>query len=195
MIIGTTKHEFTTTTYAPQLRSISKEDAIRMLESRYGDATSRFVDLVGKAYPGYKTADLLDLDFTFRPSALEQAMRKCRQNGAPVYLYMFCWESPVLDGILRSTHCMEIPFVFNNAGRHASMTGGGKQALELAAKMSHSWANFARTGNPNTEELPEWEEFDCTDRATMLFDNESRIAHNHDKELIDFIRTFPTRGF
>ena len=195
MIIGTTKHEFTTTTYAPQLRSISKEDAIRMLESRYGDATSRFVDLVGKAYPGYKTADLLDLDFTFRPSALEQAMCKCRQNGAPVYLYMFCWESPVLDGILRSTHCMEIPFVFNNAGRHASMTGGGKQALELAAKMSHSWANFARTGNPNTEELPEWEEFDCTDRATMLFDNESRIAHNHDKELIDFIRTFPTRGF
>ena len=59
----------------------------------------------------------------------------------------------------------------------------------------HGACSIKRYGNPNTEELPEWEEFDCTDRATMLFDNESRIAHNHDKELIDFIRTFPTRGF
>ena len=59
-------------------------------------------------------------------------MIKARQGGAPVYTYMFAWESPVLDGILRSTHCMEIPFVFNNADIHASMTGGGKDALELA---------------------------------------------------------------
>ena len=50
---------------------------------------------------------------------------------------------------------MEIPFVFNNADIHASMTGGGKDALELADRMSQAWINFARTGDPNTEELPQ----------------------------------------
>ena len=62
-----------------------------------------------------------------------------------------------MDGILRSTHCMEIPFVFNNVVRHASMTGGGKAAQVLADKMSSAWLNFAVRGSPNTEGLPEWE--------------------------------------
>ena len=195
LIIGTTRHEFTMTTYVPAMRNISREDAVKILEKSYGEGTARFLELFGKAYPGYKPADLLDADFVFRPGALEQAIRKCRQGGAPVYMYMFNWESPVLDGILRSTHCMEIPFVFNNATRHASMTGGGEDAVRLAAKMSRSWANFARTGRPEAEGLPEWTAFDCENRATMFFDNECRIVCNHDKELIDFIRQYPTRGF
>ncbi|MGN1211132.1 MAG: carboxylesterase/lipase family protein [Candidatus Cryptobacteroides sp.] len=195
MIIGTTRHEFTMTTYVPAFREISRDDAVKFLENKYGDGTSKFMELFAKAYPGYKPADLLDADFVFRPSAIEQALRKSQQGGAPVFMYLFTWESPVLDGILRSTHCMEIPFVFNNASRHASMTGGGAEALELASKMSHCWAEFARTGKPFAEGVPEWEPFDSENRATMFFDNTCKVEYNHDKELIDFIRRYPTRGF
>lgn len=195
MIIGTTRLEFTMTTYVPAMRNISKEDAVKFLEGKYGDGTARFLELFAKAYPGYRTADLLDADFDFRPGAVEQALRKSLQGGAPVYMYMFNWESPVLDGILRSTHCMEIPFVFNNADRHASMTGGGAQALELASKMSHCWAEFARSGKPSAEGLPQWEPFEAEKRATMFFDNDCKMSYGHDKELIDFIRRYPTRGF
>ena len=110
-------------------------------------------------------------------------------------MYMFTWESPVLDGIFRSTHCMEIPFVFNNADLHASMTGGGQEAIALADKMSQAWINFARTGNPNAEGLPQWPAYNPEEGATMIFDNNCEIKYNHDKELMEFIRQFPTRGF
>ena len=126
---------------------------------------------------------------------MELANIKFRQGGAPVYTYLFAWESPVMDGILRSTHCMEIPFVFNNADVHASMTGGSEEAVALADIMSQAWINFARRGNPNTEELPQWPAYDNSDGATMFFDNTCEVKYNHDKELIGFVRQFPTRGF
>ena len=195
LLIGSTLHEFTASTYVPALRSISRDDAINYVKNSYGEKTDRFIELFAKAYPGYKPIDLIDTDFIFRPGVLEQAALKSRQGTAPAYVYMFCWESPIMDGILRSTHCMEIPFVFNNATVHASMTGGTKEAVELAAKMSRCWANFARTGNPNAEGLPEWEAFNCETMPTMIFDNECKVLYGHDKELIDFIRLFPTRGF
>lgn len=194
MMIGTTRHEFTTTTYVPALRKLSEEQAKDFLRHKYGDKTERFMELFNKAYPDHNAKDLIDTDFTFRPSALEQGRIKSEQGGAPVYMYMFTWESPVMDGILRSTHCMEIPFVFNNAITHATMTGGSAEAVALAERMSGAWINFARTGNPNASGLPKWEAFD-EKGATMIFDNTCEIRYNHDKALIDFIRTFPTRGF
>lgn len=195
MMIGTTIHEFSLSTYVPQLRTIDKSAAIEYLRTKYGEKTEEFLRLFEKTYPDYQPKDLIDTDFTFRPSAIEQAVIKARQGGAPVYTYMFVWESPVLDGILRSTHCMEIPFVFNNADIHASMTGGGKDALELAEKMSQAWINFARTGDPNTEDLPQWPAYNCSEGAAMIFNDDCEVRYNHDKELINFIRQFPTRGF
>ena len=195
IMIGTTLHEFTASTYVPEMRTISHEEAEGYLKRTYGNRTAEFVELFKDTYPGYEPKDLIDTDFIFRPNAVELANIKFRQGGAPVYTYLFAWESPVMDGILRSTHCMEIPFVFNNADLHASMTGGGEDAVRLADRMSQSWINFARTGDPNTEELPQWPAYSCCDGATMFFNNTCEVKYNHDKELIGFIRQFPTRGF
>lgn len=195
VMIGTTIHEFSMSTYVPQLRTIDKNRAAEYLRTKYGERTDEFLHLFEKTYPGYLPKDLIDTDFIFRPSAVAQAGLKARQGGAPVYMYIFAWESPVLDGILRSTHCMEIPFVFNNADLHSSMTGGGNDAVKLADRMSQSWINFAYTGNPNTGDIPEWPEYDCSERATMFFNSNCEVKYNHDKELIDFIRQFPARGF
>lgn len=195
IMIGTTLHEFTASTYVPEMRTISHEEAEGYLKRTYGNRTAEFVELFKDTYPGYEPKDLIDTDFIFRPNAVELANIKFRQGGAPVYTYLFAWESPVMDGILRSTHCMEIPFVFNNADVHASMTGGSEEAVALADIMSQAWINFARRGNPNTEELPQWPAYDNSDGATMFFDNTCEVKYNHDKELIGFVRQFPTRGF
>lgn len=109
-------------------------------------------------------------DPIFRPLALQQA--KVRSAScASVYLYQFRWESPVLDGALGSTHCMEIPFVFDNVLLHRTMTGGGEDAVELGHRISRAWTNFAKTGVPSAEGLPEWQQYP----SNMIFDIESTI--------------------
>ena len=196
VMLGTTIHEFSMSTYVPHLRTTTKEAAMEYLRAtKFGDRTEEFVEIFEKTYPDYQPKDLFDTDITFRPSTIAQANVKVAQQGAPVYMYMFTWESPVMDGILRSTHCMEIPFVFNNADLHASMTGGGKEAVELADKMSQAWINFARTGDPNAVGLPQWPAYKPEEGAIMIFDNRCEVRYNHDKELMEFVRQFPTRGF
>ena len=45
-------------------------------------------------------------DPIFKPLALRQAQDRASAGCAPVYMYQFTWESPVLDGALGSTHCL-----------------------------------------------------------------------------------------
>ena len=81
-------------------------------------------------------------------------------------------------------HCMELPFVFNNIDHCEQMTGGGKQAYALAEKMSSSWINFAKTGNPNTKGLPQWPVYTTAQGATMIFDNQCSVMNNPDGDLL-----------
>ncbi len=187
MIIGTTLHEFSASTYIPDLRNIDLQKARDILNDKYGDKTDSFIEAVAAAYPGFRPVDLFDIDTRFRQGALHQAEMKVRQKGAPVYMYLFSWESPVLDGTLRAMHCMELPFVFNNIKKSRHMTGGGEEAFRLAEKMSRAWINFARSGNPNVTSLPEWDPYDPGTGATMVFDNQCRMEYLHDRELISFI--------
>ncbi len=187
MIIGTTLHEFSASTYMPDLRNVDLHKAREILNQKYGDKTESFIEAVAAAYPGFRPVDLFDIDTRFRQGALYQAEMKARQKGAPVYMYLFSWESPVLDGSLRAMHCMELPFVFNNIHRSRHMTGGGEEASRLADKMSRAWINFARSGNPNITTLPEWDPYDPGTGATMVFDNQCRMEYHHDRELISFI--------
>jgi para-nitrobenzyl esterase len=184
-IIGTTLHEFMGSSRNPALKKATMETAKKELEKVYGEKTDDFLKAFNKAYPHYKPVDLFDIDLMFRPMAVQQASLKSAQHAAPVYMYLFSWESPVLDGIFRSCHCMELPFVFNNVYNCRSMTGGGKAAYELADKMSSVWINFAKSGNPNTEGLPKWESYDSQKGATMIFNNTCEIKYNHDKELLN----------
>lgn len=193
MMIGTTRCEFSPSTYVPMFRNADTEMAVGFLRQRYGqEGADHIIAAYAKAYPGYRPVDLIDFDTTFRPNAVRQADIKAAQGGAPVYMYLFTWESPVLNGALRSTHCMEIPFVFANAKIHASMTGGGAQAETLAGRMSDAWIAFARTGNPNTPSLPRWPAYTPDQRATMFFDNDCAVRNGHDRELLDVVAEYAT---
>lgn len=195
VIIGTTLNEFTASTYNPSLRGISIDAAKVELQKKYGDKTDEFITVFDKTYPNYKPQDLFDTDFIFRPAAIKHAILKSGQNGAPVYNYLFTWQSPVLDGILRATHCMELAFVFGNIDRCRNMTGGGSDAYLLADQMSSAWIQFAKTGNPNIPELPEWEPYTIETGATMFLDKKCEVKYNHDKELLELVNLFPFKGF
>jgi len=187
MLIGTTLHEFLGGSWNPALKNADLKTAKTELTKRYGDKADDFLSAFEKAYPKYKPIDLFDVDARFRVGAVKQANLKYAQQAAPVYMYLFTWESPVLDGMLRSSHCMELPFVFDNIYRARTMTGGGKDAYVLADKMSQAWLNFAATGNPNTKDLPKWDAYNPEKGATMVFNNQCDIWYNHDRALLDVV--------
>lgn len=185
VMIGSTKNEFMASLFVPTLRGGSAEAVQNHLKQQYGEKTEAFITAVKKAYPGdTKPTDLVDLDDMFRRSALKMAELRTSSSKAPVYMYLFTWQSPVMDGAYKAVHCMEIPFVFNNIQRCEEMTGGGKDAYTLAEKVSQAWVSFARTGNPNHKGLPAWQKYTPENGATMIFDNQCQERYHHDKEFL-----------
>ena len=91
-----------------------------------------------KAYPSKKPADALYVDTWLRTRALKTMNAKAAQNGAPVYAYVFTWETPVMGGYAMAYHCSELPFVFNNIALSETATGGGEKAKVLADKVSQA---------------------------------------------------------
>ena len=105
--------------------------------------------------------------------------QKVAQAQAPVYMYLFAWQSLALGGRPRATHTVEIPFVFDNTHIPTTMTTGGAEVKTLAAQTSEAWIAFARSGNPNHKGLPTWPAYTTAQRGTMVFDAPaSRVAND-----------------
>jgi len=183
LMVGTTKNEFMP--FIPGSRNISMDSARSRLKKQYRDKTEAYLAAVKKAYPEtIKPSDFIDIDFVFRPGAIKQADEKALPGAAPVFMYLFTWQSPVMDSVFKAFHCMELPFVFNNIQRCEEMTGGGKEAYGLAQKVSSAWVNFAKTGNPSSKELPVWPAYKTENGFTMIFDNKCEVKSHPDQELL-----------
>jgi para-nitrobenzyl esterase len=111
-----------------------------------------------------------EIDKMVRPAVKEQATIRCKDGGAPVYVYLSGYQVPTMDGSFHACHNSDIPFFFNNVEKSASMTGATEEGIALGEKMSNALLNFARTGNPNAKGLPEWPAFTPDKPATMYFD-------------------------
>lgn len=162
----------------------SEARAKAKLTERFGDRAEAVGKAFMKAYPQMTLADAYFIDIRGRSGTLNNAVLKARQGGAPVYNYIFAWQSPVMDGIGLAWHCSEIPHVFNNATIVPTATGGGEDAQAMSHRVSQAWINFARTGNPNHKDLPQWPAFTADNGATMIFNNESQVRMHHDAELL-----------
>lgn len=186
LLIGTTINEFMP--FRGGLpKNTTETQAIEAVRKVYANKTDAYIAAVKKAYPTVQPSGYLDYDLTYRPGAVRFANAKSALNSAPVYVYLFDWQSPVMDGKFKAVHCMEIPFVFSNIARCEEMTGGTKEAYALSEKMSQAWINFAKTGNPNHKGLPNWPAYNSSNTATMHFNNECKVMPQHDKELLEVV--------
>ncbi|MEM1378990.1 MAG: carboxylesterase family protein [Pseudomonadota bacterium] len=85
------------------------------------------------------------------------------ESGAPTYVYFFTRERPGAEG-LHAYHGAEIPYVF---GTSDAWLPQSNQDEALSDAMMTYWLNFARYGDPNSDQSPTWPKF-SSDQRRML---------------------------
>lgn len=184
MLIGSTETEVTWSTsqqYDPLEGDALRDHVMATLGNDDAAAAERIIELYRARRPDASGLDLHLIIATdasgFRTGVDTQAERKAALERAPVYKYYFEWYSPVRRGCLRAMHCMDIPFVFDNLEIARSVIGDPAAAQPVADQMAGAWAAFARTGKPSHRGIPAWPTYDNTERATMIFNIESRVVN------------------
>ena len=178
ILIGTTFNELQRLRYD---RKMTLQEARKELVATFGNETDDYVKAFAKAYPDYIPQDLLSIDWLFRPKTIITADEIAESREAKTYMYMFTWRSPVNNG---SIHGHELKFCFNTL-HHAEneLPSPTEEDLHLADIMSSVWAQFAKTGNPNIDELPYWRSYTKDNGEIMVFNHQCMIRNNPDREL------------
>lgn len=183
LLIGATRTEATFFLAAdPGNFSLSAGEAYRRIKRfmAIDDAQAdALVSVYQSQHAGASPSELLAFiasDHMYRLTNIGGAEQKALQGGAPVFMYEFAWESPALNGLLHSPHTAELPFVFGNLDVAAAFTGDGPELKPLMQRVMKAWGNFARSGNPNADNLPTWPPFTAQSRQTLVFDTECRLV-------------------
>ena len=184
ILIGTNTHELALFLQGDDRvwhRSLTEDELYARFEVMAGDAAERVREVYRREHPDASPTERLILattDRTYRFDSITLAQRKAAQSGAAVYMYLFAWQTPALDGRLHAPHAIEIPFVFDNVARFPNLAAGRSDAAAVAAAVSESWIAFARSGAPGHAALPEWPAYDAERRATMVLDRECRVEND-----------------
>ena len=132
-----------------------------IVANRYG----KFADTLLKAYPLVdqgdnklnKTARDLIRDAAFGWQTWAWASLQAKNGKSKVYLYYFDQPPHGADG---SYHGQDVNFVFQHINQ-------GENEIALSKAMGKYWTNFAKTGNPNGEGVPTWQEFNNENQSVM----------------------------
>ncbi|MDQ1191897.1 para-nitrobenzyl esterase [Brevundimonas vesicularis] len=137
------------------------------------------VDWYRQRFPQMSPSDIFFAAATCgrsRPGHLIQAEERAKLNG-PTWMYQLDFGSPV-EPRLGAYHGFDIALAFDNCDKPGSKTGMGVEARKVAAAMSETFIAFARTGDPNNAAIPAWGRYTLPERATMIFDVDSRSEND-----------------
>jgi para-nitrobenzyl esterase len=184
LMIGSTETEITWNAnqiYDPLTDAELREDCARAMRTTE-TAAQDVINLYKRNRPTASNLDIylmLGTDASnFRIDTDTEALRKAEQRKAPVYKYYFQWYSPVRGGVLRSMHTMDVPFVFYNHTIAESELGPAAATAALAEKMSSTFVQFAKSGNPNNRTIPNWPAFDPVVRQTLVWNNDVKVVND-----------------
>lgn len=117
-----------------------------------------------------------------RKSAITQSERKAAAGGAPVWMYQWEWVAPAFDGKFGAVHGLDVDASFN-LYRNNCCGGGTSEGRRMADMFATTWSTFAKTGNPNNDKIPDWKPYDASTRATMIWDNHTRVENDPRSEI------------
>jgi para-nitrobenzyl esterase len=116
-------------------------------------------------------------DAGFRRFAHAQAEAKAARDRAAVYTYLWEWTCPAFDGKFGAVHGMDVAASLHNE-RDAILGSGSSDARRMCDALAYSFLAFAKTGDPSNSHIPEWPRFEASQRATLVFDRDTRIERD-----------------
>jgi len=122
------------------------------------------------------------VDTLIRIPMLKIMSHKAMQGGSNIYAYVFTYENGSNDGT-GVYHGAEISYVFDHIQNDQA-------AQKFADQISQAWVNFAKTGVPSADGMPEWETYDNEKGATMILDETSTLVYGHDRELMKLLEGY-----
>jgi len=168
--------------YVPILADISFDAIVALLP--YGEraipegkTAEDVIDLYESNRPGAEPGVITHAagtDIFFRIPAIRLAEAQLAHQPNNTFLYRFHWPAPapvVPDEDLGSPHATELGFMFGSGNEPwLDIYGPDPLPKALTEQMMDAWLAFAKTGNPNHSEMPNWPAYDASTRATMTFD-------------------------
>lgn len=183
VIVGYNKDEMTVLFPTPDLYSLEWSALPAKLAPQLpGRNIAPIIASMRKLRPEASASDVyftLATEGNYGARTYALASRKAAQKAAPVYVYRLEWETPVEGGRLKTPHALDLPLVFDTVASSPSIIGdGAADAQKVADTMSAYWISFARDGDPNGANLPEWPAYDDERKSTMIFNVQSGARDN-----------------
>jgi para-nitrobenzyl esterase len=190
LLVGTNRDEWKLFTFLDRATQLMDEATLRRRVERLVPGKDEDgVVWADRAIEVYRTAragrprtpvalwEAIQSDRVFRYPA--QRLAELQSEHQPrTFAYLFDWTPRVGRRRVGACHALEIPFVFGTL-RHPlvrPILGTGEEARQLARAMQHSWLTFARSGQPESEDLPAWEPYDTRRRATLVLGRRPHVA-------------------
>ncbi|AUD01555.1 carboxylesterase/lipase family protein [Spirosoma pollinicola] len=157
----------------------AKADAYReQVEKRFGDKADAFLAV----YPTQTDEEAAqsqgnsNRDESFGIQDYTWAKMQTKTGKAPVYVYNFNRNLPASDpkSQFGAFHSGEIVYAYNNL--HTLNRPWEPIDQHIADVMSSYWANFAKTGNPNGKNLPNWPVYTPSSDRVIVID---KIIDSH----------------
>ena len=160
----------------------SRDEFVAGIRNQYGEQADAvlavYADEVAASTRTAGQAIAADRSFTWQMRAWARAMGDTND----VYLYFFSHAPPVFRLYLPDRPDLEYPAGRRGAGAYHSgdlayaFGNVGLVGIEwndrdrdLSSQMSQYWVNFAKTGNPNGDGLPEWPRYDRASELAIEF--------------------------
>ena len=151
---------------------IKYENDLRLLNHEEKQRVKRFMSVM-KGHSMFRMARFYD-ELMFRLPAVAQAEAHAEHGGKA---YMYLWTIPSVITMRNACHAVELAYVFGN--REETIYTGQVAEEKISDTIMQMWTNFARTGNPSTDQVI-WERYNGTKRATMIL---SETPHLQDDPL------------
>ena len=111
-------------------------------------------------------------EMMFRLPAIYQAQEHSKNGGKA---YMYYWTVPSAIPDRKACHAVELAYVFGNL--EETIYTGERADEDISDAVMQMWTNFARTGNPSTDEI-EWKPYDVNDRASLVISDKPHMSND-----------------